>query len=62
DQMFDWLQRAWTQSDPSINLLTDPFVLAYQHDPRFAALLDAAALPMPQQAPTATVTANSSGH
>ncbi|MEO6801183.1 MAG: hypothetical protein ABI178_14690, partial [Rhodanobacter sp.] len=42
DQMFDWLQRAWTQSDPSINLLTDPFVLAYQHDPRFAALLDAA--------------------
>jgi tetratricopeptide (TPR) repeat protein len=56
DQMFDWLQRAWTQSDPSINLLTDPFVLAYQHDPRFAGLCKTAGLPLPQQT---TATANS---
>ncbi|MEO7050899.1 MAG: tetratricopeptide repeat protein, partial [Rhodanobacter sp.] len=35
DQMFEWLNRALTERDPSINLLTDPFVLAYQSDPRF---------------------------
>lgn len=60
DQMFDWLQRAWAQRDPSFNLLTDPFVLAYRHDPRFAALRKAAGLPLPQQEPTTT--ADSSGH
>ncbi|MEO5811751.1 MAG: tetratricopeptide repeat protein [Rhodanobacter sp.] len=49
DQMFEWLERAWDQNDPSINLLTDPFVLAYQHDPRFAALCKAAGLPLPGQ-------------
>ena len=49
DQMFEWLQRAWTQHDPTFAsfLLTDPFVLAYQHDPRFAALCKQAGLPMP---------------
>ncbi len=47
DQMFEWLERAWREKDPSINLPTDPFVLAYQHDPRFAALYRAAGLPLP---------------
>ncbi len=49
DQMFEWLERAWDQNDPSINLLTDPFVLAYQHDPRFVALCKKAGLPLPGQ-------------
>jgi tetratricopeptide (TPR) repeat protein len=50
DEMFDWLQRAWDQHDPTISwMLTDPFLLAYQHDPRFAALCKQAGLPMPGQ-------------
>jgi hypothetical protein len=49
--MFDWLQRAWTQRDPALipSLLSDPFVLAYQHDPRFVALCKQAGLPAPGQ-------------
>jgi tetratricopeptide (TPR) repeat protein len=55
DEMFEWLQRAWTQRDPTFTslLLTDPFVLAYQHDPRFAALCKQAGLPLPGQPLTA---------
>jgi tetratricopeptide (TPR) repeat protein len=55
DEMFDWLQRAWTQRDPNFSslLLTDPFVLAYQHDLRFAALCKQVGLPMPRQQPLA---------
>ena len=51
DAMFEWLQRAWTQHDPNLisNLLSDPFVLTYQHDPRFAALCKQAGLPLPGQ-------------
>jgi adenylate cyclase len=49
DEMFEWLERAWAERDPSINLLTDPFVLAYQSDPRFAALCKKAGLPPPGQ-------------
>ena len=51
DKMFDWLQRAWTQRDPALipSLLSDPFVLAYQHDPRFVALCKQAGLPAPGQ-------------
>lgn len=51
DEMFDWLQRALTQHDPNFYslLLTDPFVLVYQHDPRFAALCKQAGLPAPGQ-------------
>ena len=38
DQMFEWLDRAWAKRDPGIQLLLfDPFILRYQHDPRFAA-------------------------
>ncbi len=47
-EMFDWLQRAWSQNDPIFSgLLTDPFVLAYQDDPRFAVLCKQAGLPLP---------------
>lgn len=61
-EMFDWLQRAWTQHDPNFSglLLTDPFVLGYQHDPRFAALCKQAALPLPGQ-PLAAALGSSSG-
>jgi hypothetical protein len=48
DEMFEWLQRAWTQHDPNFGeLLYDPFPLAWQHDPRFAALCKQAGLPLP---------------
>jgi hypothetical protein len=55
DKMFEWLQRAWTQHDPALipSLLSDPFVLAYQHDPRFAELCKQAGLPVPDQPLTA---------
>ena len=48
DLAFEWLERAWKVNDPAINLLTDPFVLAYRHDPRFAALCKAGGLPVPE--------------
>lgn len=56
DEMFDWLQRAWSQNDPTFaGLLTDPFVLAYEHDPRFAAFCKQAGLPLPgMKLPAAT--------
>ena len=46
DQMFAWLDRAWTSRDPGIGyLLIDPFILRYQHDPRFAAFCQKVGLP-----------------
>lgn len=55
DEMFDWLQRAWTQHDPAFfYLLFDPFLLAYHHDPRFAALCKQAGLPVPGRSPAAS--------
>ena len=60
DQMFDWLQRAWTQHDPNFTaLLYDPFVRSYHRDPRFAALCKQAGLPPTDQPLSAA--ANSSG-
>lgn len=47
DEMFEWLQRALAQHEPGFNPVTDPFVLAYQHDPRFVALYKQAGLPPP---------------
>ena len=49
DPMFDWLQRAATQHDPLLinTLHSDPFVLAYRHDPSLAALCKQAGLPPP---------------
>ncbi|MGH8233086.1 MAG: tetratricopeptide repeat protein [Rhodanobacteraceae bacterium] len=51
DDMFHWLQRAWMQHDPNFaGLLSDPFVLPYQHDPRFAVLCQQLGLPLPAPA------------
>ena len=62
DQMFDWLQRAWNQHDPAFfSLLFDPFPLAYQHDPRFAALCKQAGLPLPSP-PLPAASTSASGH
>ncbi|MEO8746716.1 MAG: tetratricopeptide repeat protein, partial [Rhodanobacter sp.] len=66
DAMFEWLQRAWTQHDQNFtqSLLSDPFVLAYRHDPRFAVLCDEAGLPLPAQVLRggAPASASSGGH
>ncbi|MEO9090826.1 MAG: tetratricopeptide repeat protein [Rhodanobacter sp.] len=50
--MFEWLQRAWTQHDPSFaQLLSDPFITrTYEQDPRFATLCKQAGLPLPGEA------------
>jgi TolB-like protein/Tfp pilus assembly protein PilF len=46
DQMFVWLDRAWANRDAGIaNLLFDPFILRYRHDPRFAAFCRKVGLP-----------------
>jgi TolB-like protein/Flp pilus assembly protein TadD len=46
DNTFKWLDRAWVNRDPGIsNLLHDPFILRYQHDPRFAAYCKKVGLP-----------------
>ncbi len=60
DSTFDWLERAWTQHDPIFinSLLSDPFALAYRHDPRFAVLCKQAGLPLPGQPLPAVVGAH----
>ncbi|MGH8128286.1 MAG: tetratricopeptide repeat protein [Gammaproteobacteria bacterium] len=59
DDMFAWLQRAWTQHDPQFTaMLYDPFALAWQHDPRFAALCKQAGLPLPGRPPPAAAVAS----
>jgi TolB-like protein/Tfp pilus assembly protein PilF len=46
DRMFSWLDHAWVSRDPGISyLLTDPFILRYQHDPRFAVFCRKVGLP-----------------
>ena len=48
DGMFHWLERAWVIHDPGLqHLLTDPFILRYKHDPRFAAFCRKIGLPVP---------------
>ncbi|MGA9335132.1 MAG: tetratricopeptide repeat protein [Rudaea sp.] len=48
DAMFHWLTRAWAQRDPGIqHLLTDPLILRYKDDPRFAAYCRTVGLPVP---------------
>jgi TolB-like protein/Tfp pilus assembly protein PilF len=48
DNLFKWLDRAWAARDPGIGrLLTDPFILPYKDDPRFAAFCKKIGLPMP---------------
>ncbi|HSE11244.1 MAG TPA: tetratricopeptide repeat protein [Rudaea sp.] len=46
DETFEWLDSAWNSRDPGIEyLLTDPLILRYQNDPRFAAFCKKAGLP-----------------
>ncbi|MDE2054151.1 MAG: hypothetical protein KGI62_05645 [Xanthomonadaceae bacterium] len=46
DNMFKWLERAWSNRDPGIGyLLYDPFILRYRDDPRFAAFCRKVGLP-----------------
>jgi hypothetical protein len=44
--MFKWLDRAWITRDSGMGrLLTDPFILRYRDDPRFAAFCKKVGLP-----------------
>jgi len=46
DSMFTWLDRAWATRDSGISrLLTDPFILRYRNDPRFATFCKKVDLP-----------------
>ena len=46
DNMFTWLDRAWDTRDSGIGrLLSDPFILRYRDDPRFAAFCKKVGLP-----------------
>ncbi|MGH8213789.1 MAG: tetratricopeptide repeat protein [Rhodanobacteraceae bacterium] len=46
ENMFEWLDRAWSNRDPGVSsLLSDPLILRYQRDPRFAAFCKKAGLP-----------------
>jgi len=46
DNMFKWLDRAWDTRDAGVGrLLTDPFILPYKSDPRFAAFAKKVGLP-----------------
>jgi Flp pilus assembly protein TadD len=50
DEMFQWLDLAWSHHDPNFfSLLLDAFPLAYKDDPRFADLCRKAGLPVPGQ-------------
>jgi TolB-like protein/Flp pilus assembly protein TadD len=49
DNTFKWLERARAASDPGLQqLLYDPFILPYRHDPRFAKLCEELKLPVPK--------------
>lgn len=49
DEMFAWLDRAWTHGDPGIRrTLLDPFLKPYRADPRFAAFCKKVGLPEPK--------------
>ncbi len=46
DQVFAWLERAWSIRDPGISLLLfDPLLKPYRDDPRFAAFCSKVGLP-----------------
>lgn len=46
DNMYKWLDRAWSNRDPGIAyLLFDPLILRYKSDPRFAAFCKKVGLP-----------------
>jgi len=46
DNVFKWLDHAWSKRDPGIGyLLMDPLILRYRNDPRFAAFCKKVGLP-----------------
>jgi serine/threonine-protein kinase len=46
ENMFQWLDRAWSNRDPGVSaLLYDPLILRYRRDPRFAAYCRKVGLP-----------------
>jgi TolB-like protein/Flp pilus assembly protein TadD len=50
DEVFEWLDRAWTNRDAGVSqLLYDPFLLRYKDDPRFAAFCRKVRLPTPAE-------------
>lgn len=52
-EAFAWLNRAWRQRDPGVTqLLYDPFLLRYAHDPRFAEFCRKVGLPVPEVNPS----------
>lgn len=54
---FQWLDRAWRDGDPGVGyLLWDPFILRYEHDPRFAAFCRKVGLPVPGETSAHTST------
>ena len=53
DAMFVWLEKARTSKDGALeNLLIDPIILRYRHDPRLAAFCAKIGLPSPLQSQT----------
>ena len=51
DATFEWLDRSWATRDGGIaELLYDPFLLRYKHDPRFSAFCQKVGLPSPAEA------------
>lgn len=49
DEVFEWLERAYTLHDPRlITLLADPLLRAYQSDARFTALCKKMGLAVPK--------------
>ena len=51
DKTFEWLDRVWADRDPGItSLLTDPFILRYRDDARFAEFCRKAGLPTTTEA------------
>ena len=57
DKVFEWLDHAWAHRDTGVGqLLYDPFIIRYKHDPRFAAYCKKAGLPVPGEPATAKAT------
>jgi hypothetical protein len=56
DAMFEWLDRAVDTHDPGLSfLLFDPFTLQYRGDPRYAAIVRKAGLPVENLTASETV-------
>jgi tetratricopeptide (TPR) repeat protein len=56
EPMFEWLERSLATHDPGIGfLLFDPFTLQYRDDPRYAAIVRKAGLPVENLATAETV-------